>query len=58
MKSFLILSPQECRVTRNGTIQEINARELVRGDVVSIKYGDRIPADLRLFEAVEMKVGR
>ena len=28
------------------------ARELVPGDVIYISYGDRVPADIRLFEVI------
>uniref|UniRef100_A0A183DJP4 Radical SAM protein n=1 Tax=Gongylonema pulchrum TaxID=637853 RepID=A0A183DJP4_9BILA len=31
------------------------ARELVPGDIVVLNVGDRIPADLRLFEVVGRK---
>jgi Ca2+-transporting ATPase len=43
-------------VERNGQIQEIPARELVPGDIIFIKTGDRIPADCRLVEAVNLKI--
>ncbi|MDH5327886.1 MAG: cation-transporting P-type ATPase [Gammaproteobacteria bacterium] len=36
------------RVLRQGESYEINARELVPGDVVLLESGDKIPADLRL----------
>lgn len=32
------------------------ARELVPGDVVSLSMGDRIPADLRVIEAVDLQI--
>ena len=32
------------------------ARELVPGDLVTLQMGDRIPADLRLFEAIDLHV--
>ena len=35
---------------RNGKLENFLAKELVPGDLVSISTGDRIPADLRLFE--------
>ncbi len=38
------------RVRRDGKWQEIPARELVPGDVIRIRLGDIIPADVKLFE--------
>jgi P-type E1-E2 ATPase len=32
----------------NGTFAEIDAVELVPGDIVEIKTGDQVPADIRL----------
>jgi magnesium-transporting ATPase (P-type) len=40
----------ECHVLRDGERKIIAARELVPGDVVLLEGGDRVPADLRLFE--------
>ena len=34
----------------------IKAEELVVGDVVEVKFGDRIPADIRVLEARSFKV--
>eukprot|EP00753_Platysulcus_tardus_P012824 PLAT3553.11.p2 GENE.PLAT3553.11~~PLAT3553.11.p2 ORF type:complete len:1038 (-),score=643.01 PLAT3553.11:172-3285(-) len=42
------LQPQEARVRREGVTSTIPARELVPGDIVDIRVGDRVPADLRL----------
>ena len=39
---------QRCRVVRGGREQEIEAAALVRGDVVCLRLGNRVPADLRL----------
>ena len=39
-----------------GTSQEIDATLLVVGDVISLKGGDRVPADCILFEEQDMKV--
>ncbi|HEV8289521.1 MAG TPA: magnesium-translocating P-type ATPase [Candidatus Norongarragalinales archaeon] len=38
-----------CHVVRGNETIEIDARNLVPGDIVSLKNGDLIPADLRLF---------
>jgi Ca2+-transporting ATPase len=42
-------------VLRNGKETEIAARELVPGDVILLRTGDRIPADGRLIEAVSLR---
>lgn len=38
------------RVLRDGKWREIPARELVPGDVVRVRLGDIVPADIKLFE--------
>ena len=40
---------------RGGEEVEVPARDLVPGDVVLLASGDRVPADLRLFEAVNLQ---
>ncbi len=42
-------------VLRAGVKHEIDVAELVRGDVVVLQNGARIPADLRLIEAKQLK---
>ena len=49
------LSGHEAKVIRDNTIQTVPARELVEGDIVVLDTGDYIPADLRIFEAVNLK---
>lgn len=44
-------------VTRDGTPCELPVREVVPGDVITLKAGDMIPADLRLLEARGLHVG-
>ena len=46
----------ECHVLRDGERKTIAARELVPGDVVVLEGGDRVPADLRLFETKNLSV--
>ncbi|KAA3675100.1 Ca2+-transporting ATPase [Paragonimus westermani] len=41
---------------RNGQLSTFLASELVPGDVVFLSMGDRVPADLRLIEAVDLRV--
>lgn len=44
------------KVVRDGKVQTVASREIVRGDVVVIETGDLVPADIRLTEAVNLKV--
>lgn len=44
------------RVLRQAEVYEINAEELVPGDIVMLESGDKVPADLRLFVSNDLKV--
>merc|ERR1712127_538977 len=56
MDSFKNLVPQFALVVRDGTKITITAEELVIGDLVEVKFGDRMPADVRIIEARGFKV--
>ncbi|XP_030327328.1 sodium/potassium-transporting ATPase subunit alpha-1 [Strigops habroptila] len=56
MDSFKNMVPQQALVVRNGEKMSINAEGVVVGDLVEIKGGDRIPADLRIISAHGCKV--
>ncbi|KAM5237520.1 sodium/potassium-transporting ATPase subunit alpha-4-like [Ctenodactylus gundi] len=56
MESFKNMVPQQALVIRGGEKVQINIQEVVVGDLVEIKAGDRIPADLRLISAQGCKV--
>ena len=56
MESFKNLVPQQALVFRNGEKATVSARELALGDIVEVKGGDRIPADLRIISSSSMKV--
>ncbi|KAL9867783.1 sodium/potassium-transporting ATPase subunit alpha-1 [Geothlypis trichas] len=56
MESFKNLVPQQALVVRNGEKMSINAEGVVVGDLVEVKGGDRIPADLRIISAHGCKV--
>ncbi|XP_009863609.1 PREDICTED: sodium/potassium-transporting ATPase subunit alpha-1 [Apaloderma vittatum] len=56
MESFKNLVPQQALVIRNGEKISINAEGVVVGDLVEVKGGDRIPADLRIISAHGCKV--
>ena len=44
------------RVRRDGHVHELSAVDLVPGDIVLLEAGDRIPADGRLIEAVNLQI--
>ncbi|TVR76251.1 MAG: cation-transporting P-type ATPase [Chitinophagaceae bacterium] len=50
-----MLSPV-ANVIRNGQRQEVNADSLVPGDIVLLKSGDRVPADLRILNARNLRI--
>lgn len=49
---------QQALVIREGEKMQINAELVVRGDLVEIRGGDRIPADLRVVSSSGCKVGQ
>ena len=50
------LTALKTKVIRNGIIKQVPSLELVSGDIVLVEAGDKIPADLRLFEVNELKI--
>jgi len=50
-----MVSPR-CNVLRDGHAQAVAAASLVPGDIVLLRTGDRIPADLRLLESRELRI--
>lgn len=47
---------QQALVIRDGEKMQIVAEQVVVGDLVEVKAGDRIPADLRIISAQGCKV--
>lgn len=50
MDSFKKLLPDLCTVVRDGHPSQVNAESLVVGDIVLLKAGDKVPADMRILE--------
>lgn len=44
------LQASKCQVKRNGKLSEIDAKDLIPGDIVHMNEGEKIPADIRLIE--------
>ena len=56
MESFKNMVPQYALCIRDGEKATLKADELTLGDIVEVKFGDRIPADLRVIESRGFKV--
>lgn len=56
MESFKNMVPQFATVIREGEKLTLRAEDLTLGDVVEVKFGDRIPADIRIIESRSFKV--
>ncbi|MBM4447196.1 MAG: cation-translocating P-type ATPase [Chloroflexi bacterium] len=55
MEALKKMAAPMASVLRNGKEVEIPSRELVPGDIIILRTGDRIPADARLIEAINLK---
>jgi len=56
MESFKNLVPQYALALRDGDKVTIKANELTLGDIIFVKFGDRMPADMRVTESQGFKV--
>ncbi|NQT92135.1 MAG: cation-translocating P-type ATPase [Lentisphaerae bacterium] len=56
MEALQKLSVPKARVRRDGETLEIDAGELVPGDIVLLEAGNLVPADGRLFECASVRV--
>ncbi|VDC02481.1 unnamed protein product [Peniophora sp. CBMAI 1063] len=56
LQSFLALIPPSARVVRDGTLTSVPAANLVKGDVVLLRVGDKTPADCVIISATDLKV--
>ncbi len=50
------MTPQIAKVMRNRTTIQINAEELVPGDIIILEAGNYVPADCRLIESYNLKI--
>ena len=50
------MSAATCKVYRNGSLQTIETKELVVGDIIYVEAGDSIPADARIIDCSNLKV--
>jgi len=56
VESLKKLSAPKAHVMREGRVQEIDAAQVVPGDILVLAEGDRIPADARLIESISLEI--
>lgn len=50
------MTPQLAKTIRNGKTVEVNAEELVKGDIIILDCGNFVPADCRILESHNLKI--
>ncbi len=55
MEAMRKLTAPKARIMRDGKELMVPAKEIVPGDIVLLEAGDRVPADCRLIEVVELR---
>merc|ERR1719192_1749829 len=50
MEGFKNLAPEDVNCFRDGRVQTIEPRDLVPGDIIEVRYGMKLPADVRIME--------
>lgn len=56
LEALAKMTVTEARVLRDGEIQNIPSVELVPGDIVWLQSGDKVPADMRLFQCRDLQI--
>ncbi len=56
MEALKKMAAPRARIRRDGSIEQIPAREIVPGDILLLETGDKVPADARLIEISNFKV--
>lgn len=55
LKALRSVIRQRARVVRDGLEREVDVADLVPGDVLVLRMGDKVPADCRILECKEFK---
>eukprot|EP01040_Poterioochromonas_malhamensis_P015084 gene15084-16817_t len=55
MEQFRALVPESAAVIRDGVLQPLDSTQLVIGDIIRLKAGDKVPADCRVIFNESMK---
>ncbi len=55
MEALQQMTSLKATVLRNNTVQQIDAKYIVPGDIILLEEGDKIPADCRIIESIHLK---
>ena len=58
MDSFKKMVPQTATVIRGGETSVVDAELITLGDLIEVKGGDKLPADIRIVSCSGFKVSR
>ena len=50
------MTPQLAKTIRNGKVVQVNAEELVKGELIVLEAGNFVPADCRILESHNLKI--
>jgi len=50
------MTPPKAKVIREGVTEEINAEEIIPGDLIVLEAGNYVPADCRIIESFTLKI--
>jgi Ca2+-transporting ATPase len=53
MKKYNEAVPEHAMVLRNGHWRKLETNSVVPGDIIKIERGERVPADVRVFECMD-----
>jgi Ca2+-transporting ATPase len=56
MEALMKMAAPQARVRRDGVLKMVPSREIVPGDILLLETGDKIAADARLLEVINLKV--
>lgn len=56
LEALRSLAAPRARVRRGGVVETLDAREIVPGDVLILRTGDRVTADARLVENINLRL--
>ena len=56
MLALRLMTAPQAKVKRQGEVKVVPARQVAPGDIIVLETGDKVPADVRVIEATNLKV--